>query len=529
MPPEAAMAREARSCTSSNKLDRYWNLSRKLHIRSPSSPKCGPVSSVSVGMSSNVSRLIRSIHSSAFGRMRLTEAKRTSRTAATLAKYALWNSSWASLSSAGMPTLSPLAALIIGTLALESMNLNPTAPSTVASMNRPCMKWYAHCMSAELPFMPAVYRIAEAAMRLDVQKARDFTVFLAFKLEEAGEEGAAQRLRRILEDSDRDRHPLSASAAQAVPVDGESRFPLLEKVRLGETQEPAMVLDDAQLLTVQEYLSIAKSHAQLEAAGLPSSASMLLHGPPGCGKSRVARYIARDLGRDLYVAHLDGLISPDLGSTSKHIRALIEFASRTPCVLFLDEFDVIARLRADTQVPSELKRVLNTFIQNLDSLGARSVVVAATNHEALLDKAVWGQFEFKIQLNYPGAELRGRLWAEFLGELDFSPNQLAALVDLSDGFSGLEIRDVCNRLRRRCVIQGVAPQFQDLFPALQRAATGQGETRRFVGGLDASDLRGVVAALRNRDPSLYRHRLLAELIGVSSATTHRWMKERLDG
>ena len=265
----------------------------------------------------------------------MTKSTMTSRTAATLAKHAAWNSSRGSLSSARMPTLSPLAALITGTLALESMNLNPAAPSTVALVDRRCMKWYAHCMSAELPFMPAVYRIVEAAIRLDVQKVRDFTVFLAFKLEEAGEEGAAQRLRRILEDSDHDRHPLSASAAQAVPVDGESGFPLLEKVRLGETQEPAMVLDDAQLLTVQEFLSIAKHYAQLEAAGLPSSVNMLLYGPPGCGKSHLARYIARDLGRDLYVARLDGLISSDLGKTSKNIRVLVEFASRTPCVLFL--------------------------------------------------------------------------------------------------------------------------------------------------------------------------------------------------
>ena len=173
--------------------------------------------------------------------------------------------------------------------------------------------------------------------------------------------------------------------------------------------------------------------------------------------------------------------------------------------------------------------MLNTFIQNFDSLGAQSVVVAATNQEALLDKAIRGRFEFKIELSYPGAELRGRLWAEFLGELDFSPSQLAALVDLSDGFSGQEIREVCIRLHRRRVIEGVAPRFQDLFPTLQRAAIGEGETRRFVAGLDTSDLRGVAAALRRRDPRLYSHPLLAELFGVSSATTHRWIKERLDG
>ena len=129
---------------------------------------------------------------------------------------------------------------------------------------------------------------------------------------------------------------------------------------------------------------------------------MLLYGPPGCGKSRLARYTARKLGLELYVARLDGLISSYLGSTSKNIRALFEFASRTPCVLFLDEFDAIAKLRGDTQELGELKRVVNSFIQNLDTLGTQSVVLAATNHEVLLDAAVWRRFSYRLELSYPG-------------------------------------------------------------------------------------------------------------------------------
>ena len=172
-------------------------------------------------------------------------------------------------------------------------------------------------------------------------------------------------------------------------MDEESRFPLLEKVNLRELDEPDIVLSDAQTSTVTEFLSVTNSHAQLEAEGLKASVSMLLFGPPGCGKSRLARYIARKLGLDLYIARLDGLISSYLGSTSKNIRALFEFASRTPCVLFLDEFDALAKLRGDTQELGELKRVVNSFIQNLDSLGTQSVVLAATNHHELLDVAVW--------------------------------------------------------------------------------------------------------------------------------------------
>lgn len=140
---------------------------------------------------------------------------------------------------------------------------------------------------------------------------------------------------------------------------------------------------------VNEFLSIAKSHAQVDGQGGATPLSLLMYGPPGTGKNRIARFIAQELSLDLYVTRLDGLISSFLGSTLKNIRTLFDFAAKTPCILFLDEFDVIAKLRGDSQELGELKRVVNSFIQNLDNVGNQSIVVAATNHEELLDSAIW--------------------------------------------------------------------------------------------------------------------------------------------
>lgn len=377
--------------------------------------------------------------------------------------------------------------------------------------------------------MNEVFRIVKSAIRLDVDKVRNYSAALAKKLEDAGEESTARRLLRLLEDADHDLRPLDASFTPTVPVDGESRFPLVEKVRLRGTDEPAMVLTESQQTTVHEFLSIAKSYAQLEAEGLPTSVSMLLYGPPGCGKTRMARYLARGLGTDLYVARLDGLISSYLGSTSKNIRALFEFASRTPCILFLDEFDAIAKLRADNQELGELKRVVNSFIQNLDTLGTQSVVVAATNHETLLDTAVWRRFSYRIKLDYPGTDLRKRLWRQFLGPLDFSAKRLAMLADLSEGFSGHDIQETCLRLHRRRVTQRLEPRFRDTFATLQGIATSGGGDQRFLASVNARDPREVAVALRHRNPRLYSHAALADLLGISNATTHRWLRERVDG
>ena len=126
--------------------------------------------------------------------------------------------------------------------------------------------------------MNEVFRIVNGALRLDIDKVRNYTSFLADKLAEAGDNTAAARLRKLLEESDHQLRPAKTSLAKAVPVDEESRFPLLEKVNLRELDDPDIVLSGAQTSAVTEFLSVTNSHAQLEAEGLKASVSMLLFG-----------------------------------------------------------------------------------------------------------------------------------------------------------------------------------------------------------------------------------------------------------
>jgi AAA+ superfamily predicted ATPase len=277
-------------------------------------------------------------------------------------------------------------------------------------------------------------------------------------------------------------------------------------------------------------LSIAKSYAQADGEGLSASLSFLLYGPPGTGKSRLARYIAQELGLDLYVARLDGLISSFLGSTSKNIRALFDFAAKSPCILFLDEFDAIAKLRGDGQELGELKRVVNSFIQNLDTLGAQSLVVAATNHHELLDSAIWRRFSYRLELNFPSTEIRRQIWDAFKGQLDLAPREMELMVDLSEGFSGSDIRDACLRLHRRKITNHQAPTLRDAFEVLQNLSIGEGEDRKFLSQLRGDDEHEISGQLRERNPKLYTHAAIAELLGVSKATAYRWAKgEMSDG
>ncbi|MGA8148279.1 MAG: AAA family ATPase [Gallionellaceae bacterium] len=379
-------------------------------------------------------------------------------------------------------------------------------------------------MNKENNFMSELFRIVNGALRLDIDKVRNYTAFLADKLEKAGDPASAGRLRKMLEESDRQLRPAETAFARALPVDTESRFPLIERVNLKAISEPSIVLAQDQWDTVNEFLSIAKSYAQAEVNGIATSLSFLLYGPPGTGKSRLARYIAEELGLDLYIARLDGLISSFLGSTSKNIRALFDFAAKTPCVLFLDEFDAIAKLRGDSQELGELKRVVNSFIQNLDNLGNQSIIIAATNHHELLDSAIWRRFSYRLALDFPSAELRQTMWSAFIGTLQFSLREIELLVDLSEGFSGSDIREVCMRLHRRRITRQQPPELHEAFQVLQNMGIGEGEDRRFLSRLRGKDEHSIAAMLRERNAKLYSHAALAGLFGVSKATAHRWAK-----
>ena len=379
-------------------------------------------------------------------------------------------------------------------------------------------------MSVDKRFINELSRIVQGALRLDIDKVRNYTDFLATKLEEEGEDTLARRLRKILEETDHQLRPADSSFGNTLPVDSESRFPLVEPV-LVRAAEPELILREQQWDVIREFVSVAKSHAQTDSPSPAGALSLLAYGPPGTGKNRLARYLSRALGLQLYIARLDGLISSYLGSTSKNIRAIFEFASKRPCVLFLDEFDAIAKLRGDSQELGELKRVVNSFIQNLDTIGRHSIVIAATNHQELLDTAIWRRFSYRIELTLPDSEMRGAMWSQFSEPLKFTKQELALLLDLSDGYSGSDIQEVCVRLNRFRASSGEAPSFNRIYSTLMNLSIGSS-----VEGQIASTIRNLppeqsATLLRERDPKLYSHAALAHLFNVSKSTAYRWVSK----
>lgn len=139
----------------------------------------------------------------------------------------------------------------------------------------------------------------------------------------------------------------------------------------------------------------------LRSYGLEPRNRILLIGPPGNGKTTFAEALAESLIVPMYMVRYEGVIGAYLGETAVRLRKLIEFVSTRKCVLFFDEFETLGKERGDTHETGEIKRVVSSLLMQIDTLPSHVVVIGATNHPELLDRAVWRRFQARISLPMP--------------------------------------------------------------------------------------------------------------------------------
>ncbi|MCY4054077.1 MAG: ATP-binding protein [Hyphomicrobiales bacterium] len=197
-----------------------------------------------------------------------------------------------------------------------------------------------------------------------------------------------------------------------------------------------------------------------------------MYGPPGTGKSLLAGHVATLLDRPFYIARLDSLISSRLGETAKNIRSIFDYVPSKEAVLFLDEIDSIAKVRDDRHELGELKRVVNTVLQGLDSLTDDVITIAATNHPHLLDSAIWRRFPYKAEINLPDGDVRESLWLHFLYQDDETRrNEAALLAKVSDGLNGSDIENIGLAARRRAILSGEESSLIKILLAVSKSSS----------------------------------------------------------
>ena len=205
----------------------------------------------------------------------------------------------------------------------------------------------------------------------------------------------ADRLLAQLRVNDNGRY-MSPVNSSTNPQVGQLFVEMVPERRLDDLILPTSVTEVVRdLVEEQHRADLLRSH------NLEPRNRVLLAGPPGNGKTSLAEAIANALNAPLIVARYEGIVGSYLGETAQRIGQVFEYARSRRCVLFFDEFDTVAKERGDRQETGEIKRVVSSLLLQVDALPSYVVVVTASNHPELLDRAVWRRFQVRLELPKP--------------------------------------------------------------------------------------------------------------------------------
>lgn len=214
-----------------------------------------------------------------------------------------------------------------------------------------------------------------------------------------------------------------------------------------------LILNEDVLQATKELLEEQARSELLRAHNLEPRHRVMLAGPPGNGKTSLAEAIASELGFPLLLVRYEAVITSFLGETAVRLARMFEAVRTMRCVLFFDEFDVIGKERGDVHETGEIKRVVSSLLLQVDELPSHAVVVVATNHPELLDRAVWRRFQVRLHLAPPNPRQAEEWFVRFerrLGaKLGYAPDALAKSLR---GLSFSELEQFALDVQRRYVL-----------------------------------------------------------------------------
>lgn len=299
-----------------------------------------------------------------------------------------------------------------------------------------------------------------------------------------------------------------------LPVDRETRFSLAELSEPIEIDSP--ILDSSTEKKMEDFLRERSLVDQFYKDDIEPSNSVLFIGDPGVGKTYTAHWLANKLEMPLVTLDLATSISSYLGRSGQNIKSVFDFVRSRPSVLFLDEFDAIAKRRDDQGDLGELKRLVNVLLREIENCPKSSVILAATNHPELLDRAIWRRFDHVVEIKKPEKTERKKIIDRHLSSRKFEvPLSVSeCLVECSSGLSAAEICKLCEHIKRQSVMN--PNEDLGLIALIELYAACRPRT--------TTEKRKACAKLRSFDPS-FTTREIGRIIGASAATVSRCLKE----
>jgi SpoVK/Ycf46/Vps4 family AAA+-type ATPase len=247
--------------------------------------------------------------------------------------------------------------------------------------------------------------------------------------------------------------PFEAHQLEQLPRDREKNS-LLFDIRKPRRGLEEIVLDQENERIVKGIVRQFNFAERLQAHGLQPDKTLLFCGPPGCGKTLCSEVLAQALGLPMLYTRFDGIISSYLGETAANLRKVFDFARRGSWVVVFDEFDAIGKSRDDADEHGELKRVVNSFLQLLDDFSSDSLVIAITNHESLLDSALWRRFDEVVFFGPPDQDQILALLRLKLANVRHADLKLPHLSRRLQGMTHADIERICTDAMKESLLAG---------------------------------------------------------------------------
>jgi SpoVK/Ycf46/Vps4 family AAA+-type ATPase len=240
----------------------------------------------------------------------------------------------------------------------------------------------------------------------------------------------------------------------SIPTDKRNQIPLATEVPRDELRYEMVLSSDveAKIKRIEnEYVA----RERLAHFGLKPRRRILLHGSPGCGKSMSAERIAWNIGLPFLKVKFEAVISSYLGESATNLKALFDAIKTYPCVLLLDEFDFIAKARDNKQDVGEMHRVVNVLLNVLEDYTGPGIVIATTNLEGSIDKALFRRFDDIVEMPKPKIAEIAEILQSTLGSIKVSKEvNWTSLAEKMEGFSAALIVKIANDSAKLAVIKG---------------------------------------------------------------------------
>ncbi|MCB7036682.1 AAA family ATPase [Eggerthella sinensis] len=325
----------------------------------------------------------------------------------------------------------------------------------------------------------------------------------------------ASQISRIIATSSNNLSSARALDMNPVPVDKDSRFALADIEYPDEHEEPILSKS-----TKEQLLAFVKERELIEDfinKGVVPPNSLLFDGAPGVGKTMCAYWLASRLSLPIISLNLATALSSYLGQSGQNMHRLFEYARQHRAILFLDEFDAVAKRRDDESDLGELKRLVNVLLKELESFPSHCIVIAATNHPELLDKAIWRRFDRVVEFQLPQEGERKQMlfrqlasWADCVGN-----DTIEKIAAMTEGLSGADVCKMAEHIKRQIIVED---DEQPSFIAIK-------EAYRMAPPASADKKKEACYMLKKRFPVLSQSKI-SEITSVSPATVSRYLKER---